>query len=165
MKKYDVIIIGAGPAGIITGTTAKKNHPDKSILLIREEENGLVPCGIPYIFHRLGDVDKNKMGPKPFVDAGGEVITDPVVSIQTVDKSVKLKSGKSIEFDKLVLATGSVPIIPVFIPGHQLKNVYYIRKSYHYIKELFDAMKESKKIVVIGGGLFTNHWFSDGQPG
>ena len=42
MKKYDVIIIGAGPAGIITGVTAKKQNPDKSILMIREEEKGLV---------------------------------------------------------------------------------------------------------------------------
>jgi thioredoxin reductase len=27
MKKFDVIIIGAGPAGIITGTTAKTAYP------------------------------------------------------------------------------------------------------------------------------------------
>ncbi len=25
MKKYDVIIIGGGPSGIVTGVTAKKN--------------------------------------------------------------------------------------------------------------------------------------------
>jgi len=49
MKKYDVIIIGAGPAGIITGVTAKKQFPGKSMLMLKEEEKGLVPCGIPYI--------------------------------------------------------------------------------------------------------------------
>ena len=38
MKKYDVIIIGAGPAGIITGVTAKKRHPEKSMLIFKEED-------------------------------------------------------------------------------------------------------------------------------
>ncbi|MFP4023676.1 MAG: hypothetical protein ACLFVR_04040 [Thiohalospira sp.] len=89
MKKYDVIIIGAGPAGIITGVTAKKQNPDKSMLMFKEEEKGLVPCGIPYIFHKLGDVDKNVMGPKPFVDAGGEVLTERVMDINFDNKSVK----------------------------------------------------------------------------
>ena len=44
MKSYDVIIIGAGPSGIITGVTAKMRNPEKSFLMIREEEKGLVPC-------------------------------------------------------------------------------------------------------------------------
>lgn len=64
MKNYDVIIIGAGPAGIITGVTAKKAYPDKSILMFKEEEKGLVPCGIPYIFHELNSVDENINGTK-----------------------------------------------------------------------------------------------------
>lgn len=75
MKQYDVIIIGGGPAAIVTGITIKKNFRDKKVLLIKEEAEGLVPCGIPYIFYQLNnDVDKNKMGPKPFIDLGGEAI-------------------------------------------------------------------------------------------
>ena len=79
MKTYDVIIIGAGPSGIVAGVTAKKQNPEKSMLMIKEEEKGLVPCGIPYIFHDLNDVDKNVMGTKPFIDLGGIVVVDPVV--------------------------------------------------------------------------------------
>jgi len=30
MKSYDVIIIGAGPSGIITGVAAKKRNPERS---------------------------------------------------------------------------------------------------------------------------------------
>lgn len=153
MKKYDVIIVGAGPAGIITGTTAKKNNPGKSMLMIREEDRGLVPCGIPYIFHKLGDVEKNKMGPKPFIDAGGEVITDPLTALDTDKKKITLKSGEEFEYGKLVLATGSLPIVPKFIPGHDLKNVYYIKKSYRYIEELFNTLKLMHKIVIVGGGF------------
>ncbi|MDZ7740493.1 MAG: FAD-dependent oxidoreductase [Bacteroidota bacterium] len=153
MKKYDVIIIGAGPAGIITGTTAIKKNPDKSMLMIREEENGLVPCGIPYIFHRLGDLDKNKMGPKPFVDAGGEVITDAVKKVNTEKKTVQTESGKEFRYQKLVFATGSIPVVPTFIPGYDFDNVFYIKKSYNYIKQFIRLLRDKKRIIIVGGGF------------
>ncbi len=47
MKIYDVIIIGAGPSGIVVGITTKKQNLEKSMLMIKEEEKGLVTCGIP----------------------------------------------------------------------------------------------------------------------
>ncbi|MEA2105689.1 MAG: FAD-dependent oxidoreductase [Bacteroidota bacterium] len=153
MKKYDVIIIGAGPAGIITGVTAKKQNPDKSMLMLKEEEKGLVPCGIPYIFHKLGDVDKNVMRPKPFIDAGGEVLTERVSDVNFENKTVKTEKGNEFSYEKLVFATGSEVVIPTFIPGHDLENVFYIKKSYNYIKQLFEEIKSKKNIVVVGGGF------------
>ena len=153
MKKYDVVIIGAGPAGIITGVTAKKENPNKSILMVREEEKGLVPCGIPYIFHSLNSVDKNVMGPKPFIDLGGDVITDIVTNVDIDNKTIKVKSGDEFSFDKLVFATGSRYVTATFIPGYELKNVFYIKKSYNYITNLFNELKNKKNIVVVGGGF------------
>ncbi|MCD6111721.1 MAG: FAD-dependent oxidoreductase [Bacteroidales bacterium] len=153
MKKYDVIIIGAGPAGIITGVTAKKQYPEKSVLMIREEDKGLVPCGIPYIFYNLNSVEKNAMGPKPFIDLGGDVITDPVIDVNVKEKTLKVESGADFSFEKLVFATGSRPVIPSFIPGYDLKNVYYIKKSYNYINNLFNELQDKKNIVIVGGGF------------
>jgi len=153
MKKYDVIIIGGGPSGIITGVTGKKRNPGKSFLMINEEAKGLVPCGIPYIFHDLDDVSQNAMGPKPFIDAGGDVITDKVIKIEIENKQVTTVSGNSYQYDKLVLATGSTPIIPNFIKGYDLEGVEYIKKSYDYIDNLKKKTDEAKNIVVIGGGF------------
>ena len=153
MKKYDVIIIGAGPAGIITGVTAKKENPEKSILMIQEEDKGLVPCGIPYVFHALDSVDKNAMGPKPFVNLGGEVITDPVIGVDVKTKTVEVKSGNNYLFEKLVFATGSRYVEATFVPGYDLKNVFYIKKSYNYISKLYEQLKDKKSIVVVGGGF------------
>ncbi|OQY00327.1 MAG: pyridine nucleotide-disulfide oxidoreductase, partial [Bacteroidetes bacterium 4572_117] len=107
MKKYDVVIIGAGPAGIITGVTAKKQHPKKSMLMFKEEEKGLVPCGIPYVFHKLSGVEQNEMGPKPFIDLGGDVITEKITDVDLNSKTVKTESGDEYTYDKLVFATGS----------------------------------------------------------
>jgi len=53
MKTYDVIYIGAGPSGIVAGVITKKQNPEKSMLLIKEEGQGLVPCGIPNICDRV----------------------------------------------------------------------------------------------------------------
>jgi NADPH-dependent 2,4-dienoyl-CoA reductase/sulfur reductase-like enzyme len=153
MKKYDVIIIGAGPAGIITGATAKKVYPDKTMLMFREEEKGLVPCGIPYVFHELNGAEQNMMGPKPFIDLGGEVITDKVINIDVKNSIVKTESGLEYAFEKLVFATGSKVMVPTFIPGYDLENVFYINKSFNYIKNLFDVLQTKKDIVVIGGGF------------
>ncbi len=153
MKKYDVIIIGAGPAGIITGVTAKKENPEKLILMIREEDKGLVPCGIPYVFNALDSVDKNMMGPKPFIDIGGEVITDPVTDVDVKSKIIKVESGGEYEYDKLVFATGSRYVEATFIPGFELENVFYVKKSYNYITKLYEKLKDKKNIVVVGGGF------------
>ncbi|MDY0151693.1 MAG: FAD-dependent oxidoreductase [Candidatus Cloacimonas sp.] len=153
MKSYDVIIVGGGPSAIITGLTGKKQNPDKSFLMIKEEEKGLVPCGIPYIFHDLGDVSKNLMGPAPFVAAGGEVITDTVIDVNLLDKTLKTKAGAEFSYDKLVFATGSVPIVPSFIKGYDLQGVEYIKKSFEYIKALKEKTDKAKDIVIIGGGF------------
>jgi NADPH-dependent 2,4-dienoyl-CoA reductase/sulfur reductase-like enzyme len=153
MKKYDVIIIGGGPAGIITGVSAKKTYKNKSILMIKEEAKGLVPCGIPYIFHDLNSVEKNEMGPKAFVGLGGDVLVDKVTKIFKTEKSLQTESGKEFEFDKLIFATGSTPIVPTFIKGYDLDGVHYIKKSHQYISQLKPLTDKAKNIVVVGGGF------------
>ena len=153
MKSYDVIIIGGGPSGIITGVTAKKHHPAKSFLMIKEEEKGLVPCGIPYVFHDLDDISQNAMGPKPYVAAGGEVLIDRVTAVDIKAKTVKTDSGEIFTYNKLVFATGSTPTAPKFIKGYDLQGVEYIKKSYTYIEQLKKKADPLKNIVVIGGGF------------
>jgi NADPH-dependent 2,4-dienoyl-CoA reductase/sulfur reductase-like enzyme len=153
MKHYDVIIIGGGPSAIITGVTGRKQNPDKTFLMVKEEEQGLVPCGIPYVFHDLGNVDKNKMGPAPYVAAGGEVLVDTVTEVQLQEKSLVTKSGAQFGYDRLVFATGSKPLEPKFIKGYDLPGVEYIKKSYGYIKDLKAKADAAKRIVIIGGGF------------
>ncbi|MCB5276476.1 MAG: FAD/NAD(P)-binding oxidoreductase [Candidatus Cloacimonadales bacterium] len=108
MKRYDVIILGGGPSGIITGVTGIKQNPGKKFLMLKEEEKGLIPCGIPYVLHDLNDVDKNAMGPTPFIEAGGEVLVDPVISIDFETKTLKTRSEAEYAYDKLVFATAPV---------------------------------------------------------
>lgn len=154
MNKYDIIVIGGGPAGTVTAMTVRKQHNDKSILMIKDSPKGIVPCGIPYVFHELGDINKNAMGPKPFVDMGGEVLIDKVQRVDTKERIVEVASGKKIGFEKLVFATGSKPFIPAFIPGYDLKEgIGYVPKSYEGILALKQQADNASKIVVLGSGF------------
>jgi len=118
-----------------------------------KRRKGLVPCGIPYIFHDLESIDQNQMSPKPFVDAGGEVLVDTVVKVSSEDKFLVTESGKELAYEKLVFATGSSPLVPKFIEGYDLDGVEYIKKSYNYINALKAKADKAKNIVVIGAGF------------
>jgi len=63
--KYDVIVIGGGPAGIISAITARKYYPKKKILLIKSIGTGVIPCGIPYMFTTLKNPEDNALGNAP----------------------------------------------------------------------------------------------------
>ena len=153
MRKYDVIIIGGGPSGIITGVTGIKQNPEKRFLMIKEEEKGLVPCGIPYVFHDLENISQNAMSPKPFIAAGGEVLINKVTEIDIDKRVLKTQEDNEFSFEKLIFATGSTAIIPTFIKGYDLEGVEYIKKSYNYIEALKEKTTEAKNIVIIGGGF------------
>ena len=94
MNSYDVIIIGGGPSGLVTGLTSKKHYPDKSVLIITEEKRGLIPCGIPYIFHDLENVEQDELGFNHFLELGGEIIYFQVKSIDKKRKKIFMRSGR-----------------------------------------------------------------------
>ena len=45
----NVVIVGGGPAGLITALTAKSVYPEKAVWLIKEIGDGVIPCAIPYM--------------------------------------------------------------------------------------------------------------------
>jgi NADH oxidase (H2O2-forming) len=66
----NVIIVGGGPAGVITALTAKSVYPEKSVCVIKEIGDGVIPCAIPYMIHTLSDTKQNAAGDMPLENAG-----------------------------------------------------------------------------------------------
>ena len=87
-----------------------------------------------------------------YAENGIELITgDAVVEIDRVKRKVVTASGRSADYDRLLLATGSNPfIIPV--PGHELEGVMGYRDIAD-VDAMLAAAREHKHAVVIGGGL------------
>ncbi|MEA3463678.1 MAG: FAD-dependent oxidoreductase, partial [Patescibacteria group bacterium] len=127
-------------------------NPNKKIILVREYEKCVIPCGLPYIFNRLKSAQKDIMPDKAYKANKINLVIGKVAGIDTDSKKVNLDNQKKIGYDKLVLATGSRPaIIP--IKGAELSGVYQIRKNIKYLKNLRKAIIKAKNIVIIGGGF------------
>lgn len=148
----DIVILGGGPAGLLTAATAKKNFPDKSVLVIRKEEIGMVPCGIPYIFSTIGNIEGNILGLDNFKKLGIEFLFEEIEDVNFDSKKVKTVSGKEIEYDKLVFALGSKPIIPK-IEGIELKGIFPVSKYKNDLEKIFSYLEEAEKVVIVGGGF------------
>ncbi len=150
--KYDVIVVGGGPAGVISAVTARKYYAEKKILMIKNVEKGVVPCGIPYMYSSLENPEDNAMGNMPLEKNNIEFIVDEVTEINKEDKKVTTKDGKTFEYDKLVLAIGGKPIVPP-IDGVNKKGVWSIKKDLDYLKVLNEEVQAAKEVVVVGGGF------------
>ena len=151
--KYDIIVIGGSAAGLIAAMTSRKLYKDKKILVIKKLEKELVPCGIPYIFHTLGAVEKDYMGIEEKFKANNiDLLIDEVIDGNTEEKKIATKEGKEFEYEKLIIATGSTPFI-IPIPGHDLENVMTIPKNYKYLGNVKEKLGEATNVVIIGGGF------------
>lgn len=161
MKTTDVLIIGGSAAGMVAATTGKSSWPEKKFILVKKQKEMMVPCGIPYIFGTLDSVDQNIMPVDAMMQkAGIESIVDEVVMIHKDDKIADLANGEKIKYDKLVLATGSLPLIPKWLVGGEKENVFTIPKDKNYLEEMKSKLGNLKKVVVIGAG-FIGVEFSD----
>lgn len=151
-RKEDILIVGGGPAGIITAVTARKYYPDKKILLIRDKERGVIPCGIPYAISSLESPEQNVLSYASLEENNIESIVDEVLNIERKEKIVYTKNGKSYGYEKLVIATGSAPVsLP--IRGMDKEGIYSIYKDMEYLKKIVENVKKSKNILILGGGF------------
>ncbi len=76
---------------------------------------------------------------------------DPVVSIDRGARTVTARSGRVEFYDRLLLATGSRPIVPP-IPGLDLAGVCAFRDIAD-IEQMIAASTQHRRAIVIGGGL------------
>jgi len=151
-KKVDILAIGGGPAGIISAVTARKHYPGKKIALMKSVADGVIPCGIPYMFASLKSPDENKLGNAALEKNDIDVIVDEATSIDRQAKTVVTKNGAKYDYEKLILATGSMPVKPP-IPGIDKKGVYLIHKSMACLKSAIEEIKKTQNVLILGGGF------------
>lgn len=152
MKRTDVLVIGGSAAGLTAAITAKRYFNDKKVTVVRKEEKVLVPCGIPYIFGTVGSPDKNLIPDATLVNDGIELVIDEVVEIDRQSKAVSTVKSGSITYDKLILATGSSPVVPP-VKGADLEGVFVVKKDVAYLENLKSALDKARNLVIVGGGF------------
>jgi nitrite reductase (NADH) large subunit len=76
---------------------------------------------------------------------------DPVVAIDRRRRTVRSRKGLELPYDRLLIATGSKPIV-LPVPGAQLPGVVTFR-DLSDVDTMLDAARRYNKAAVIGGGL------------
>ena len=151
-RDADVVVVGGSAAGLTAALTARRHYRERSVLIIRQEEEVLIACGIPYVFGTVGSPEKNLIPDGVLSKNGIQVLIDEVADLDREKGEVNTASGETIAYDRLVLATGSLPAMPP-VPGFELRNVFPVFKDVAHLRGMQEALKGVADLVVIGGGF------------
>lgn len=156
-----IVVVGANHAGTAAVKTLLGNYADKYEVVVYDRNNNIsfLGCGMAlWIGNQISKPDGLFYADKASLEAMGAKVTmeAEVYKVDYDQKKVfvKLNDGTEVEesYDKLILATGSLPIIPN-IPGKDLENVQQV-KLYQNAAEVIEKIKnpEIKNITVVGAG-------------
>ncbi|GEO79370.1 FAD-dependent oxidoreductase [Companilactobacillus mindensis] len=154
-----VSIVGCTHAGTFSAMNILKEHPDWEVSVFERNDNlSFLSCGIAlWVSDRVSD--PNKMfyaSPEALTDLGAHMyMQHDVTDIDFDNKKLAVKnlvSGETFEqdYDKLVITTGSAPVIPP-ITGIDSSRVM-LCKNWTNAKELQENAKDIKSAIVIGAG-------------
>jgi NAD(P)H-nitrite reductase large subunit len=106
------LIIGAGAAGVTAAETLRKLDAAAEITMLDGEGEGpYARMAIPYMLSdKIGeDGTRLRRDPDHFSSLRIDVVKARAAAVDTVARSVRLADGSSISYDRLLIATGSVP--------------------------------------------------------
>jgi NAD(P)H-nitrite reductase large subunit len=155
-KDNGILIIGAGGSGISALETIRRFDKDVPLTVVSAERT--VPyslCALPSFLegelpHKsLPRVDKDFFKKNRIEVFQGSSVKNILIK----DKTLILQNGKSIKYEKLLIATGSIPVIPR-IEGIDKAGVFSLstiagsREIISYIRKY-----KAKKAIIIGAGF------------
>ncbi|WP_180177765.1 3-phenylpropionate/cinnamic acid dioxygenase ferredoxin--NAD(+) reductase subunit [Acinetobacter sp. YH01005] len=149
-----IVIVGAGQAGASAILELRANKYEGKIILVGDETH------LPYerpplskdVILKPEDTKIEILSEEKLADLGVEHIRgNGVISLDAAAKTVQLKNGESIAFDKLLLATGGA--------ARRLPNFDALGKHVYTLRNLEDSqalvpvLQAGRRIVLIGGGV------------
>jgi len=150
----DVLIVGGGHAGAQAAVALRQEKFDGSIAILGTE---------PHPPYERPPLSKEYLaGSKPFerilirpetfwAERGVSlVLGETVETVDPVARSVRTKSGLSINYGELIWATGGEPR-RLTCAGHDLAGIHAVRTRAD-VDRMLGELAEAERIVVIGGG-------------
>lgn len=148
------VVVGAGIAGISAVEALRQAAPDAEIVLVSKER------ALPYYRLNLtrylaGEIGEAELPIHP-QSWYGEHRIELVLGAEATDVSfdglsVRLRDGRELAFERLILTNGAHPFVPPF-PGAHLDGVTSFRTTGH-AEQILEAAAAGMACVVIGGGL------------
>lgn len=148
------VIIGSGQAGGWAAQTLRQEGHDQAIVLIGDEphppyerpplsKSVLVGAAPPESTHLFPAAAWEKVGVE-------HLSGTTAAAIEPQDHRVRLSDGRSIPYQRLLLATGGRPR-KLAVPGADLPGIYYLRTIGDSLS-LAAELRSSGRLLVIGGG-------------
>ena len=151
--KNDVVIIGAGHAGGMTAVSLRQQKYRGSITLIGEED--FLPYQRPALSKGFlaGEIEEKRLYLKSqdYFDKNNiRIIRNcKVVAVDRNNKTILLENQKQLDYEKLVIATGS--IVNKLKTSSRETNLYYLRTIKDSLK-IREKLRGKNKITIIGAG-------------
>lgn len=147
-----IAIIGNGISGITAARHIRKRSNYRITVISGETDHFFSRTALMYIY--MGHMRYEHT--KPYEDGFWaknriELKRAWVQSVSTVKKQVTFSDGETMDYDQLVLATGSKPN-KFGWPGQDLKAVQGLY-SFQDLESMEQNTKDIKRAVVVGGGL------------
>ena len=157
-----IVIIGGGACGPKAMARARRSDPEAEITII--EQGSIVSqasCGLPYyvsgVIKRRGALIVRTLESLKNIYAVNVLTGTRVENIERAEHRLDISSigsgvNSTLEYDRLVLSTGSSPILPR-IEGVDLAGVYLL-KDIADADSILDAVAQgARRAVIIGAGL------------
>ena len=151
-----VVVAGAGIAGLTAADHLRRNHPDCEIHVVGREKHFLYNrMGISRLIYGRSAMQGLYLMPESwYAERKIELwLNTRLAAIDTAARGVKLATGESLEYDRLILATGAQCFVPP-IEGFGARGTFVLRDAdgamavRDYIQH-----RQGQHAVVAGAGL------------
>jgi NADPH-dependent 2,4-dienoyl-CoA reductase/sulfur reductase-like enzyme len=149
------VIVGNGVAGITAAFTIRSRERNASITVISGESDYFFSrTALMYAFmDRLMLRDLEPHERKVYDRQRIERVRGWVTGIDAPGHSVTLRDGRSIAYDRLLLATGSLPNRPAWTGADQVRAGLVHFVTLEDLEQCERLTRRGEKAVVVGGGL------------
>lgn len=150
-----VVIIGNGISGVTAARHIRKLSKKQITIISAESDYFFSRTALMYVYmgHMIFEHTQpyeNWFWKKNKID----LVKEFVKTIDTENKTLVFKSGNTLKYDRLIIATGSKPN-KFGWPGQDLKGVLgmYHKQDLENIEKFAPNNKACKRAVIVGGGL------------
>lgn len=155
LKKLRLVVVGNGMAGMRTVEELLKIARDRFEITVfgAEPHPNYNRILLSSVLAGEKSLDEIVINDRAWYADNGITLHagDPVVDIDPATRTVTAASGLTVRYDRLLLATGSKPLMPP-LPGLTLPGVVAFRDIAD-VEAMMTATKNHRRAVVIGGGL------------
>lgn len=146
------LIIGGGTAGWNAIRTIREQDPDAEIALV-SAERPYSRMVLPYYLSRgIAESRVYTAGPAELEALGVQARTGRrATGLETAANRLILDDGSAIEYDTLLIATGSSPVRPA-IPGADAAGVHSFW-TLQQAREVLGGVREGSRVALVGAGF------------